>query len=1421
MAKHNQRFLWVYRENGVDYEDITDYVSGTWSSNLGDVSGVGEQGSDGVAGTAQFRVVNTDSVNFNPTIFNGVYTYTRETIVGNGIDTVFNLSNGHVLPGTVTIFSTVGDFVTTFDTDNNFSANTCQITASKPLPSGNTVIQYKYFNKSAQNSINWFSASQDSLLQSNRYVRMINRNGDLVVARQTINGDGGDTYPLTAIADGSRIATSIAIISSSDWDNVYTSDIKIFESGGNWFFKFGDNTGVGASISIGETVTVQFSYNNGTDRTVFYGLLGDKIIYDPFGVTCHCRDETKILQSVPVVFDDDGELPSKWTREKIRKYESAEKLLGEGLSCTAANPTTVSGNFKAPGFNLISGFEIDKRTVVAVYSGTAYQGYVKSYPKYDQFKLDQTVPSNTGLTTVYYMPPFATLKFSSDGATKSTLTLSDSTISKSKVDLKALGLSFGNKIGVYYNNNLYYYTVDGTATYNINGDYTLEIIVDGLVPANTNLTTIYTERIEFLSSDGATQSIVTGKANQMYEGQPVFLKVNGVEYEGDIESFVSSTSITVSLGSTPPVSSAVNLYEKNSKGMAGWLLKKDVTVNGSTVTVSDANLTIGNDNLNIGDYILIGDNIQLSYKISNITYSSPNTTITLSQSTGLSSETRDLYNSFPYGIPVDLLLENTFKDFLGSDYFPVRNTQFPEVIATTTVNSDGADQSTITGSGFITTMQMEEGNWCDIAGKKYVITTLTDTSFVVESRGEGTKIVGTGLTLTFYPGNLNVNYPEINVNWWEYKNLKTFANSIVSQNGQYEGFRYKDETDLFLYTILRINRDNTTEERTLSFENDFNKKELSYTDNNYRDGVIVYFKDTSNTKRRVIYGEKELNNTGDTGLNELTQPMIMTENLTSGILTVEEATRLAEDIYKDVQSGVLQQSRLEMPFDQEAELFELIKYEYPWIFNSDQKFATDSIQHDWINQTTSKSVSNRRKGGVSRWRKNEVQPGRFRPTTADHLTSVNKISAPRNLKLKGGNINVENLGQIVGITASFEWVRPNGFLPTNYQLEIKKQADSWDSADVIKKKTAETLLKVEVEDRTIYDVRVASINKNGKVGNYSSVISLDTGQVSSESKVLHIRTQDQLNDWLSSTTVSFANYTDVMIYKKTTPYNITITTTPFTFTGEEVRIYSVGAEIIFTNNGNSIEGFIFNANRVTFKDFNIKLVTSTTTSTIFNFININETSTEEGICDITNNYVEKTGGTQGAAFIRGLSTFDNTTVNIIKNKVRNFSLFFNLFYDFRNSNARGYVYQNEYYADTRFVGGVSGHFFEDVIGMYNIEVVDNKIVNGRIVIDDMVDSTIKGNTFIITADWNAARRDFINISDTNITKKTGNRIEGNFLKTQVTSASTYDFIKVNTTSMQQSTIVSNVAQGGTSGWLNSFINITGGTGLQIANNTKN
>jgi len=939
--KHIQKKCLIYRSDESTYVDVTSSIAGAWEDNFGDVSGVGDQGQDGIAQLATFRLVNSYNKNYNPKVFYFEKTYYQEDIVGDGVTTAFTLTKDYVYRGSCTIFSvSSGDFIANVAVTTDYDTGTSTATFNTAIPLGVTVkVQYQYYDNTTQNTTNWFSSAEDPLLSSDRIVKFQVRKGTLTYKQQVITGDGSSRYSITATTGDTIVSKVTVFTGNSTFLDDYTNEISVDEDTDEFVFN--------RAIAIGESVTVQYSYNDGTWVTRFVGLLGAERQYDEYGVTVTAQDFSKKLQRAKVIFDENGDIVSKVMPEGIRKYASGTEI---SISSASSTYGFLSSTISVTSQDLTSVLA-NGDIVIIERLGVRYKGAISSIAT-TSFTISASVPTNTGYTIRKPLYDVQIENVTSDGAAPTTLTVT--------------GDDFTTKFS------------------------------DGLI---------------------------------------INLKKASSSYYGTLSN-VTATSMTFThIVTGPPPSGSgytAQLYKvSETEKYTGWLITKDCTLTSNLVI--KAGFAFGTY-FSIGDEVIIEENKNYVGVVKTVTTGS----MTLeTEAVPAIFATGNIYKATKSGIPIETLIQNTIDDRLGSGVFTV------------TLASLGG-------------------------------------------------------------GNLAVNYTEIYAKWWDNQTCFSFGWFLTGQHGQFFGFRYVSEGTPNQLQVLKIDRTKTTADRTMSFKGDFYKQDISDSDNGYRDGVMLYYYNTANAKVQQVVSPF------GTALADFNNLMIVSENSTAGINTETEAQNLADNFYEDVQDTFLQQTRLDMPLDDEAELFELVEYENFYLLPDKEKFATDSIKNDYLNNMTIKSASNRIRGSIKSAQLIEVRPGQEEQIQDKKLTSESKIPAPKGLEVVDDTYIVERLGQIVTITIPLSWERPRGFDPVKYQVEVKKDADNWETTSVAKYSTTQTSIKIPIDDNVDYNIRVVAVDKNNQNGIYSSEIDFNAGYISSESKVFQIRSQEQWEAWIEN-----------------------------------------------------------------------------------------------------------------------------------------------------------------------------------------------------------------------------------------------------------------------------------------------------------------
>ena len=569
--------------------------------------------------------------------------------------------------------------------------------------------------------------------------------------------------------------------------------------------------------------------------------------------------------------------------------------------------------------------------------------------------------------------------------------------------------------------------------------------------------------------------------------------------------------------------------------------------------------------------------------------------------------------------------------------------------------------------------------------------------------------------------NTAANYNIIaNNDHFEYLTVDKFCQDRVNEIGWFFGYRYNSISDDYDLEIYEPDRSKTTPDRSLSFVDEIRIQELTKSDQDFRDGVVVfYFNESNNADDLEVYPGSDI--------SVFNKPLFIEKNNTKGISNSSEAARLAEAIYEDVKN-VPQRSQIIVPLAPEIELFELVEITYLYLYYQSQNFAVESISEDYITETTTFIGANRVRGGVKLRKKQETRPGAYIPNVANTITTVYQIQAPENLTLE--TTSLENNEQIITIRTEASWTRPVGYAPIQYQIEYKKSTDGWDKA--IKQRLQDTNVKLSLEDQLEYNVRVAGVSKEGRVGIFSEIKTIDTGDFYSDSQTVYIRNQTQLDRWFNSLSISSGSptnplYSQIKIFKNSVNYELGSSGTPITNTKyidtDVFEIIGIGKPIIevyYAYTGTSQEQ-VFD---ITFDDFkisNIKFETynaSTTTGLQIFFVLREKTLGTLGESIIKNIEAnENTHTGNRSVCIAFLGNFQDTKLNILGNVIKNYENVIRM--QLAKSNTQQIVIKdNEFVTDSSFktsFGSLSfGGTATPAITLSLFTIDNNKFDNVRI-----------------------------------------------------------------------------------------------------------
>lgn len=359
-------------------------------------------------------------------------------------------------------------------------------------------------------------------------------------------------------------------------------------------------------------------------------------------------------------------------------------------------------------------------------------------------------------------------------------------------------------------------------------------------------------------------------------------------------------------------------------------------------------------------------------------------------------------------------------------------------------------------------------------------------------------------------------------------------------------------------------------------------------------------------------------------------------------------------------------------------------------------------------------------------------------------------------------------------------------------------------ADKIKSTTSTITVLSGLEPGT-YHAGVTAFDTSGNESSISSIV------IEKNSPAFVIRTQADMDNWentLSYTVVTNSacpemEYEKVVIYAKSTAYTMN-------FSNKNIKkpnfqIVGIGDPKIVCDTGLNVKVNNFMLTGCRFY-FNNDYGYST-------FLTYYQYDTNDSKLSIKDNMFENddNGSLGGFAILDVLDNLDNCKIDIGENIFLNqddsgASLIFGLYSS--NTDTKINIYNNKFKSDVEF----KAISFSGIVQNFNIR--DNYIENGHIdsfVSGGVTNGSVSENTFYNNVDFSTKYY----ISGQHFNECS---YQGNTINNQYAGASGYYFIEGGP---RYSTIIGNIANGTTSGFLTKWAQDETGTGTIVANNTKN
>ena len=355
-------------------------------------------------------------------------------------------------------------------------------------------------------------------------------------------------------------------------------------------------------------------------------------------------------------------------------------------------------------------------------------------------------------------------------------------------------------------------------------------------------------------------------------------------------------------------------------------------------------------------------------------------------------------------------------------------------------------------------------------------------------------IFGAG-QITLYTPVASGQLIEITSNDWGGKTVWDMIQGIASAIGWALSYEYNSTTGNFELTFRSVPRNKTTADYTLDYNNDLLALPVTIAGTEIYNSLLLYYKDSASGK--VAYVKAE--NTAS--VNSYGRRVgIIKESQTLGINNSTQAQLLADSIVADICEKVIQ-GTITIPLDLKYKFFDIVAVNYPQLSNYQEPFVIESIQHSFNYatqefKTTLGGNKQKVRGGTLRWTSKITRPQKLEQITNRDIGAVTLMKKPSNLQVVESGI--ETLALTSKAYAVLQWNRPLGEYPAKYELQLKKQADTWEKSEkysIISSEVAgveQIRQKVTLEVNNVYTYRVYSVDTNGRKGAVSDEATINS-----------------------------------------------------------------------------------------------------------------------------------------------------------------------------------------------------------------------------------------------------------------------------------------------------------------------------------------
>ena len=328
-------------------------------------------------------------------------------------------------------------------------------------------------------------------------------------------------------------------------------------------------------------------------------------------------------------------------------------------------------------------------------------------------------------------------------------------------------------------------------------------------------------------------------------------------------------------------------------------------------------------------------------------------------------------------------------------------------------------------------------------------------------------------------------YPQTEL--WKYRTTFDATQEIVSQFGWYLGFKWDRYTQKFRYTLMEPPRskDKYSKDYTLTARNDLYAMDLDINDRDIRNSIKVsYIDSATGTKEDITVEDTD-------SINEYwRKPMQVGLDNTSLIDTAVEVNIFANSALADLKD-LTGTSQINVPIFPQLDLYSGVNFDNPLVSSTVDFSGIESIRHRiQVKKNNSKfrteaTCSGKVVGAHTKWLAMQTRPGAGKPINENEIPGLD-LPAVTNITLEDSGI--EKLALTSTAYAVLSWIRPTGYYPRYYIIQVQKAGGSW--TDIQEFISRESRIKLVLSVGQDYEARIAGLTKTSKPGTWSSTFSI-------------------------------------------------------------------------------------------------------------------------------------------------------------------------------------------------------------------------------------------------------------------------------------------------------------------------------------------